>query len=120
MFVETPGGCDAKQHRSIVRGTVRMRTRGKVCHYIAGRNYQSGKPSVIYEDKQGMIFLANNSQVDICTKHIDICHNFLRGMVEEKYIYIQYIQSEENPSGIMTKNTSEADFARNIRSITKG
>ena len=113
MFVENPEDCDTKQHGSIVRGTVRMRTRGKVCNYVAGRNYQSGKSSVIYEDNHSVIFLAKNSQVGICTKHIDICHNFL-------YIDIQYIQSEENPYGIMTKKTLEADLARRIRSITEG
>ena len=40
------------------------------------------KPSVIYEDNQGETFLAKNRQVGIRTKHIDICHHFLRDMVE--------------------------------------
>ena len=78
------------------------------------------KPSVIYEDNQGVIFLVKNRQVGICTKHIDICHHFLRYMVEVKDIDIQYIWSEENPADIMTKNTSEADFARHMRWITEG
>ena len=51
------------------------------------------KPSVIYEDNQGAIFLAENRQVGIPTKHIDICHHFLWYMAEEKDIYIQYIRS---------------------------
>ena len=79
-----------------------------------------GKPSVIYEDNQGVIFLAKNRQVGIRKKHIDIRHNFLRDMVEEKDIDIQYIQSEENPADIMTKNTSEADLTRHMRRITEG
>ena len=54
--------------------------------------------SVIYEDNQGSIFLAKNRKVGICTKHIGICHHFLRDMVEENYIDIHYIQSEWNPS----------------------
>ena len=56
------------------------------------------KPSVIYEENQGAIFLAYNRQVVIRTKHIDICHHFLRDMVEEKDIDIQYIWSEDNPA----------------------
>ena len=47
------------------------------------------KPSVIYEDNQGAIFLAKNRQVGIRTKHIDILHHFMRDMVEEKGIVIQ-------------------------------
>ena len=39
------------------------------------------KPSVIYKDNQGAIFLMKNKQVGIHTKKIDICHNFLRVMV---------------------------------------
>ena len=49
--------------------------------------------SIIYEDNQGTIFLANNRQVGICTKHIDICHHFLWDIVEDKYIDIKYIRS---------------------------
>ena len=30
------------------------------------------KPSVIYEDNQGVTFLTNNRQVDMRTKHINI------------------------------------------------
>ena len=78
------------------------------------------KPSVIYEDNQGAIFLAKNRQVGICTKHINICHHFLQDMVEEKDIDIHYTRSEENPADIMSKNTSEADFARHMRRITEG
>ena len=77
------------------------------------------KPSVIYEDNQGAIFLAKNRQVGICTKHIDIRHHFLRDMVEEKDIDVQYILSEDNPAYIMTKNTSEADVARHMKRITE-
>ena len=78
------------------------------------------KPSDIYEDNQGAIFLAKNRQVGICTKRIDICHRFLRDMVEEKDIDIQYIHSEENPYDIMTKNTSEAGFASHMIWILEG
>ena len=55
------------------------------------------KPLVVYEDNQRAIFLANNSQVCLCTKHIDICHYFMRDVVEGKDIDIKYIRSEENP-----------------------
>ena len=63
-------------------------------------------PSVIYRDNQGAIFLANNRQLGMRTKHIDICHHILRDVVEDKDIDIKYIQREENPAYIMTDNNS--------------
>ena len=117
MFVKNPEDCDTKQHGSRLRDIVSMCTRGKVCNYVAGRNKRSAKPSIIYEDNQGAIFLDNNRQVYICTKHIDVRHRFLRDMAERKDIDIQYIQSEEKPADIVTKNTSEADLARHMKSI---
>ena len=84
-----------------------------------GEMTEEQKPSFIYEDNQGAIILTKNRQVGICTKHIDICHHFLRYMVKEKGIDIQYIWSEENPADVMTENTSEEDFERHIKRITE-
>ena len=49
------------------------------------------KPAVVYEDNQGAIFLANNRQVGMRTKHINICHHFMGGVVEDKDMDINYI-----------------------------
>ena len=77
-------------------------------------------PSIIYEDNQWAIFLAKNREVGIRTKHINSCHHFLRDMVKEKDILIQYSRSADNLANITINNTSEADFVRNIKSITEG
>ena len=78
------------------------------------------KPSVVYEDNQGEIFLEKNMQVGMCTKHIDICHHFLRYKVEDKDIDIIYIRREENPADIMTENYSKADYVKPMKSIMEG
>ena len=62
-------------------------------------------PSITYKDNQGTIFLANNRQVGICKKHIDIRYHFLWEIVEDKDIDINYIQSEDNPEYIRENNT---------------
>ena len=77
-------------------------------------------PYVIYDNNQGMIFLENNMQVGISKEHINIRHNFLPYMAEDKDIDIQYIRRKNNPAEIMTKNTSEADFAKHMKTITQG
>ena len=61
-----------------------------------------------------------NRQVGICTKHIDICHHFLQNMVKYKDIDVQYIMIKYNSADIMTKTTSEEDFAGNMNIITDG
>ena len=53
------------------------------------------KPEFVYKYNQGDIFLAENRHVNMCTKNIDICHHFVRDMVEEKDMVIYYIRSKE-------------------------
>ena len=77
------------------------------------------KPLVIYEDNQGVIFIAKNRQVDMYTNQIDICHNLLREMMEDKDIDLQYIWSEDKPADIITGNTLESDFVKHIKRITE-
>ena len=77
------------------------------------------KPSVTYKDNQGAVLLLKNRQVGIRTKQIDISYHFLREMVEDKDIDIQYILSEYNTANIMTRNTLEADLIRHIKRITE-
>ena len=56
----------------------------------------------MHKDNKGAIFLDKNSQVGMCTKYINICHKFLRNMVEEKDMDIKYIWIKENPVDTMT------------------
>jgi hypothetical protein len=62
--------------------------------------------AIIYEDNLGAIYLAKNQQVSSRTKHIDIRHNFLRDLMQDKRIEVRFIRSENNSSDITTKNTS--------------
>ena len=87
---------------------------------LLGEMSEVQKPSVMYKDNQGVIYLANNRQVGMRTKHIDICHHFLREMVEDKDMDIKYIRSEENPAYIMTKNGSETYYDKHTKNIKEG
>ena len=51
------------------------------------------------------------------TKHINLCHHFLRDVVDDRDIDIKYINSEENPAGIMTKNFPKAEHGKHTNSI---
>ena len=78
------------------------------------------KYSVIYKDNKCAILLAKNRQVGTRNKNTNICNHFLRDMVKNKDIDIQYIWSEDNPAEIITKDTSEKGFVRQMKRITEG
>ena len=76
--------------------------------------YELGKKSdsstVIYEDNQGAIELAKNAKYHNRTKHIDICHHFVRERVVSKEIKVIYCPTENMIADIMTKGLPKATF----------
>ena len=65
------------------------------------------KQAVIFEDNEGVIFLAKKSQVGQRTKHIDVRHHFIRDKLSEGSIALGYIPTDKNSSDINTKNTPQ-------------
>jgi hypothetical protein len=78
------------------------------------------KPGLIYEDNTGAIFLIKNAQVGMRTKHIDVRHHFLRDLWRKGELTVEYIRSDENVSDVMTKNVTEAIFAKLVPSLLHG
>ena len=54
------------------------------------------------------------------TKHIDICHNFMRDTVDEKDTDMKYIRSKEKSANIMTENSSNYDHTKHTEIIMEG
>ena len=61
-------------------------------------------PSIISEDNTGAIFLSKNKQVGGRTKQIDVRHHFICEKVECGDIRVQYVNTEKNPSDLLSKN----------------
>ena len=78
------------------------------------------KPSVIFEDNLGAIYLTKNSQISQRTKHIDVRHHFVRSMIEKKVLDVKFVKSRLNASDIMTKNVVEELFLKHEKSINGG
>ena len=55
-------------------------------------------------DNVGAIWLENNSSVSERTKHVDLRAHFVRDMIKDQVIDINFVKSAENDSDIMTKN----------------
>ena len=60
-------------------------------------------PGVIYEDNIGAISLAQNKQVDQRTKHIDVRDHYIRGLIDERKLKINFTRTENNYANILTK-----------------
>ena len=62
---------------------------------------------LIFEDNEGAIFLAKNQQVSIRTKHIDVWYHFIRDLIQDGYLNLQYVSTDDSYADFMTKNVSK-------------
>ena len=80
---------------------------GRQCAWLRSFSAEIGFPftqaMTICADNQAVIFLAINPAVERRTKHIDICHHYIREQVETKVIDLYHIAGEENPADLFTK-----------------
>ena len=61
-------------------------------------------PIKVQDDNVGAVWLANNSSVAERTKHVDLRAHFVRDVIKDQGIEINFVKSAENGSDIMTKN----------------
>jgi hypothetical protein len=60
----------------------------------------------VHEDNQGCIKLSKNSVMKERTKHIDIAYHFVREMVKDKVIELEYCPTNDMFADILTKSVS--------------
>ena len=73
-------------------------------------------PITIFEDNQGAIELAKNAKYHNRTKHIDICHHFVRERVQSKEVNIVHCSTDEMKADILTKGLPKFNFEK-LRSL---
>jgi hypothetical protein len=59
--------------------------------------------TVIYADNQGSLSLAKNPVYHARTKHIDVQHHYIRNLVEQGEIELNYVHTSENVADVLTK-----------------
>ena len=63
-------------------------------------------------DNESAVKLANNPVQHSRTKHIDICHHFLRDHVAKNDISLEGVRTEDQLTDIFTKPLDEVTFCR--------
>ena len=74
--------------------------------------HQHKAPTVIYCDKKSTISLTKNPVFHGRSKHIDIKFHFIRDLVKDNEIVIEYCRSEEQVADIFTKSLKVDSFLK--------
>lgn len=73
---------------------------------------QTDALTTIYEDNQGATELAKNAKYHDWTKHIEICHHFVREKVVSNEIREIYCRTQDMVADIMTKGLPKPAFEK--------
>lgn len=68
----------------------------------------------MYGDNQGALALVRNPHLHERSKHIDICHHFIRDLAEKKMLVIDYIPTSEMIADGMKKPLQVERFKRQL------
>ncbi len=63
-------------------------------------------------DNNGAIVMAENIHVGQRTKHVDICWRFVNEFVEDGFLKVIFVRSENNDADIFTKNLKGEKFEK--------
>jgi hypothetical protein len=73
---------------------------------------QQTKPTPLFCDNQGVIKLAKNPAFHECTKHVEVYFHFIRQLVEDGSIKLQYYPTEDQTTNILTKSLGPEKYVK--------
>ena len=85
-----------------------------IVNVLESLNIQVEKPIVVRVDNMGAIFMSNNSSSSSRTRHVDTRYHFVRELVEERFVEVVFVKSEDNKSDGFTKNLSGDLFEKHV------
>ena len=81
-------------------------------HTLLGELGYNLKATPIHGDNQGSIFIASNPVTEKRSKHIDIRFHYIREVVDRCLVELYFINGEENPADLLTKNLGRVKFQK--------
>ena len=67
-------------------------------------------PSLLHCDNQSAISLSKNLVFHARSKHIEVYHHYIRHLLQQQVIHLQYCKTEDQIADLFTKALSEAKF----------
>ena len=74
-------------------------------------------PIVVQVDNIGAIFMSENIVTSQRTKHIDVRYKFVNEFVEDGFVKIIFVRSEENDADLFTKNLGGELYEKHARKM---
>lgn len=78
--------------------------------------YDPGEPVVFFEDNQSSMRIAEESKDFGRLKHVDVKFHYLRGLVRQKKIVLQFVTTVDQQADMMTKSLPVAAFRKHCAS----
>ena len=79
---------------------------------LSGLGISFDTPTTVYEDNQGAIDIAKNPKHHDRTKHIDICHHFVRERVALNEVAVVHCPTENMTADILTKGLGTVKYRK--------
>jgi hypothetical protein len=76
-------------------------------------------PIIVHVNNIGAIYKAKNGSSSNQTKHINIFYHFVRELIKEGVMKIEFVKLENNNSDIFTKNLGQELFKKHSKKIMK-
>jgi len=72
--------------------------------------FEQEEPTIIYEDNNSCIFMAENEENSERTKHIDVKYHYVREQIYKKQVKLIRIETENNLADMFTKANKRDKF----------
>ena len=83
---------------------------------MGSMNLRVKLPIICRVDNVGAIFMAENTSTSPRTKHLDLRYRFITEFIEDGFIKILFVKTDDNISDPFTKNVSSAIYEAHTRS----
>lgn len=70
--------------------------------------------TTLYTNNQAAISFSHDTQFHARSKHIDICHHFVRKRIQDRFITVSHCTSADNTAGILTKGLARSTHATQL------
>ena len=75
-------------------------------------NVEVKTPMTVYCDNMGAIYMPNGPSTRSRTKHVDLRYHYVRELIENGTICVEFVRTDDNIADIFTKNVTPTIFQR--------